>query len=264
VVSIDVLPDDVLLEIFYFYVGEAQRIQAWESLVHVCSRWRSVVFGSPNHLDLGLVCTAKTPARDRLDVWPELPLHIQGDDFEGIDNIIAVVERRNRVRVIDLTWVSSLHLENLLAAMQDPFPELTDLVLWSNGEVALPDSFLGGSAPRLRFLWLDHAPFPGLQKLLLSATHIAILRLEDIPHSGYISPEAMATALSTLTHLDSLILGFQSPFSRPDPASQPPPSPTRIVLSALTYFEFKGDSEYVDDLMAYIDAPRLNELRLRQ
>ena len=30
----------------------------------------------------------------------------------------------------------------------------------------LPDSFLSGSAPRLRFLELDHIPFPGLPKLL--------------------------------------------------------------------------------------------------
>lgn len=36
---IDVLPDDVLLEIFAFYVGEAQEIEAWQSLVHVCQRW---------------------------------------------------------------------------------------------------------------------------------------------------------------------------------------------------------------------------------
>jgi hypothetical protein len=262
VAPIDVLPDDVLLEIFYIYISEAQSIQAWQCLVHVNSRWRSVVFGSPRRLDLRLVCTNKTPARDTLDVWPTLPLLIQDcDDLEeGLDNIVAVLERRDRVRVIDLEDVSSSQLEKLSAAMQEPLPELTGLWLSSGGEVVLPDSFLGGSAPRLQFLWLNGIPFPGLPKRLLSATHLVRLYLGEIPHLGYISPEAMVTALSTTSRLNSLSLGFQSPQSRPDRATRHLHSPTRSVFSVLTDFSFKGDNEYLDDLVALIDAPRLNDL----
>jgi hypothetical protein len=146
--------------------------------------------------------------------------------------------------------------------MQVPFPELTLLRLSSDGEVVLPDSFLGGFAPRLRYLWLNRIPFPGLPKLFLSATHFVALHLQDIPHSGYISPDAMVTTLSTLTSLGLLSLEFQSPLSRPNRESRHPPSPTRAVLSALTSFWFKGDSEYLDDLVAYIDAPRLNKLHI--
>ena len=40
-------------------------------------------------------------------------------------------------------------------------------------------------------------PFPGLPKLLLSATHLVQLWLANIPHSGYISPDVM------VAHLDS-------------------------------------------------------------
>jgi hypothetical protein len=166
------------------------------------------------------------------------------------------------VRGIDLRRVFDLHLEELSAAMQVPFPELTDLVLWSDGEVALPDSFLGGSVPRLRYLYFDGILFPGLPKLLLSTNRLVKLFLWNIPHSGYYSPEAMATALSTLTRLSSLSLGFQSPRSRPDRATRRPPPSTRSVLSVLTDFEFKGDSEYLDDLVVHIDAPRLNKLSI--
>jgi hypothetical protein len=199
-----------------------------------------------------------------LDAWPALPLYIQDiDDLEGgADNIVAVLERSDRVRVIDL-WtkrISSSHFELLSAAMQMPFPELTYLRLRSYGEVVLPDSFLGGFAPNLRFLCLNRIPFPCLPKLLLSATHLVSLYLRNIPHSGYISSEAMATALSTLTNLDKLVLEFQSPLSRPDQASRRPPPPTCFALSVLTYFWFSGDSEYLDDLVAYIDAPRLNKM----
>jgi hypothetical protein len=164
------------------------------------------------------------------------------------------------VRKIDLRPFPNSHFEKLSAAMQVPFPELRYLRLASYDEALLPDSFLGGYAPRLRRLWLYRISFPGLPKLLLSATHLVTLYLHYIPHSGYFSPKAMATALSALTHLERLALEFQSPLSPPDRASRLLPPPTRSVLSVLTRFEFKGDNEYLDDLAAHIDAPRLNYL----
>ena len=54
------VPDDVLLEVFDFYVAGdmySKDREAWQTLVHVCRRWRSIVFGSPRRLDLQLVCT---------------------------------------------------------------------------------------------------------------------------------------------------------------------------------------------------------------
>ena len=99
--SIDMLPDDVLLEIFDFFaggVGMKRQIEKWQTLVHVCRRWRSLVFGSPRRLDLRLVCSDKTPARDTLDVWPALPLYIWCLYMaESVDNIIAVLEHSDRV-----------------------------------------------------------------------------------------------------------------------------------------------------------------------
>jgi hypothetical protein len=72
----------------------------------------------------------------------------------------------------------------------------------------------------------------------------------------------MVTAFSTLFGLEQFVLEFQSPQSRPDPASRHPPPRTRPVLSILTYFKFKGDNEYLDDLVAQVDAPRLNKLHI--
>ena len=262
------LPDDVLLTIFDFCVDKyahlpKELMHAWQPLVHVCRQWRSLVFGSPRRLNLRLFCRSST-TWEMLDVWPALPLVIRGSDFppEDIDNIIALIENGNRVCQIIVINVPSWHLEKITAAMQKRFAELTDLQLWSNDQVetVLPDSFLGGSAPCLQSFALQRIPFPGLPKLLLSATHLVDLRLDDIPHSGYISPEAMATALSTTTALKSLSLEFESPQSRPDLAAQRPPPPTRSVLPTLTSFGFKGVSEYLDDFVAHIDAPLLNEL----
>jgi hypothetical protein len=150
--------------------------------------------------------------------------------------------------------------------MREIFPELTGLDISSSrygtAAIVLPDSFLGGSAPHLQSLSLEHVSFPDLPNLLLSATRLVTLRLDDIPHSGYISPEAMVTALSALTSLRSLRLEFRSPLSYPDQASRRPPPPTRSVLPALTYFWFKGVTEYLEDLVARIDAPRLDDLNI--
>ena len=124
----------------------------------------------------------------------------------------------------------------------------------------IPDSFLGGSAPRLRYLNFTGIPFPGLPKLLLSATHLVKLYLYGIPHSGYFSPEALVSALSASTSLSSFSLEFQSPRSCPDQANRRHPPLTRSVLPFLTSFWFKGVTEYLEDLLAHIDAPRLNSL----
>ena len=148
-----------------------------------------------------------------------------------------------------------------------PFPELTALALdlqhLLSDVPVVPDSFLGGSAPRLRLLIFKDIPFPGLQKLLLSATHLVQLHLWDIiPHSGYISPEEMVTCLSVLTSLETLSLGFESPQSSPDQESGPyaPPPPTRSVLPTLRTFTFKGINEYLEELLARIDTPGLFRL----
>ena len=252
VMSIDTLPDEMLLAIFNFFVDDIwnifkQDIDKWHSLVHVCRRWRRIVFESPRRLNLRLGNTAGTPARDSLDVWPALPLFIHEYSDSaceiGMDNIIAVLERSNRVDQIILV-LSSGYLQEAFGAMLVPFPKLTDLVLGLTVEdedesiPALPDHFLGRSAPCLESISLDRIPFPGLPNLLLSTTHLVDLSLERIPHSGYFSPETMATVLSTLASLETLHLEFRSQ-SHSDRTSRPHIS-TRSVIPALAFFSYNG------------------------
>src|SRR5712671_3395306 len=96
--------------------------------------------------------------------------------------------------------------------MQKPFLELTHLQVSVDGDLVplLPDLFLSGSAPHLRTLVLRSIPFPSIPKLLLSAHGLVTLSLWDIPDSGYFSPDAMATALTVMTRLDSNPLIFDS------------------------------------------------------
>ena len=269
---IDVLHDDVLIEIFDFHVTggmyqtRKKAMEAWQSLVHVCRRWRCIVFGSPRRLNLRLVCTPETPVRESLDVWPALPLIVVATgtiSSTSADNIVAALGYRDRVCQIRLPEVTrGLEWEKILAAMQAPFPALTGLLLGSRqgmGLSILPDTFLGGSAPRLRYLDMDCIPFPGIPNLLLSATHLGRLDLSVIPSSGYVSPKAMATSLSELTRLHTLHLSLEFPYSR---SHRRPPPMTRSILPGLTTFGFTGPSKYLDGLVKRIDAPRLDYLSI--
>jgi hypothetical protein len=171
VLTIDDLPEDVLLAIFDFYVVPYQdvdflevmfhdqdserKIQSWQSLVHVCRRWRGLVFASPRRLNLQLYCDPGRSVRKTMDVWPAmpLPLLIQGNvDETTVDNVIAELEHSHRIRQITLICHTFPQIEKLWTALQVPFPELAGLYLGGSSYMpVLPDSILGGSAPRLRY-----------------------------------------------------------------------------------------------------------------
>ena len=285
-ISIHILPDEVLLAIFDFCDDGNHRSKKgidtwWRTLVHVCRRWRTVVFGSPLRLNLRLKCVPRTPANNTLDVWPSLPLVISNLRYTTsenaqnyfrmrqsatkqstfVDNIVGILEHSNRVCQILLFSLPRLPSEIFLAAMQAPFPELTEMWFSSVYNTAVvPNSFLGGSTPLLRKFFMRRISFPGLPKLLLSATHLDYLNLEEIPHSGYFSPEALLTALSVCTNLRHLTLRFQSPRSCPDHARQRLLPQRRSVLPVITDFSFNGASEYLDDLVVGIDTPGLKYL----
>ena len=106
----------------------------------------------------------------------------------------------------------------------------------------------------------DAGAIPGVdtsatQKLLLSATHLVRLSLHGIPHSGYISPEAMVALLSMLASLNTLSLGFKSPQSRPDRESRCLPPLKCSILPALDYFYFNGVTGYLEELVTHVDTP---------
>ena len=286
------LSDDVLLEIFDFckknqdsepdgLFTKFSGVWGWHILVHVCQKWRQVVYASPLRLDLQLLCTHETLVQKNLDLWPTLPISIEyshpatdpysNNGFE--EDIVAALEQRDRVNTVELRGVSWPQLRKIITVVQEPFPALTRLELsddvlsddsWlddgSNVPVpvlcpVLPSEFLGGSAPCLQTIRIDGIPFPALPRLLLSTSNLVRLCLSNIPQTGYIPPEDMVPALATLTRLDLLQIGFQSPSSRPSRIRLPPV--TRTVLPALTDFTFLGVREYLEDFIARIDAPRL-------
>ena len=235
---------------------------AWHTLVHVCRRWRYVVFGSPRQLNLRLLCINRRLTKT-LDIWPELPIVVHVNDKGTFPLPIAIsaifgLKRNDRVCKIIIDNVPSSLLGGL-AKMTETFPALIELELVPVGvdPPTLPNSFLGGSAPNLRSLKLWGIPFPALGKLLLTTRDLVTLSLNINQPPEYISPMAMVNILSALTRLKSLYLGYQIPqfvILDADLRLTGPVLP-RIVLPSLTTFDFAGNSKFLGYFASRIDAP---------
>jgi hypothetical protein len=173
--------------------------------------------------------------------------------------IVSAFEQYDRVWCIELGPLPSVFLEKITPAMQQISPNLAHLRLWAGdaSAPALPDSFLGGSAPLLETLWLREIPFPEAPKLLLTTPNLVCLQLENIPDSGFFSPEAIITSLSTCPKLETLIIGFLSPYPHPDLTSQQSSMLARASLPDLTRIGFKGNGGYLCIL-----APRIENVLL--
>jgi hypothetical protein len=279
--TISALPDDVLLDIFdfcrkdedYTIYRAIHCLWSWKSswnswewhlLVHVCRRWRELVFASPRRLNLRIPCTRRTLVGKNLGIWPVLPIDVHDHDILSNimqeDNILAALKHFDRVYHIMLT-LSDSQVERMATAMQRPFPVLTRLFLTLDRdyfEPALPANFLGGSAPRLQAIGLHHISYLALPTLLLSTSDLVKLDLNDIPPVGYISPEAIVAPLAALPKLEIFIMKFK--WSAYLHYRTGPPPITRTILPALAYFVFRGASEYLEDLVGRIDGPRLKHI----
>ena len=275
--TINILPDEVLLLIFHFdrvtYLGESDPsvdrvsvwyLAAWHRLVHVCWRWRSILFASPNFLDLKLVCRPWSRV-ELTGIWPLLPIVVTNrtSRIRRIGEVYdfgAAHAYFNRVCEIDLR-LTSPQLRQLASSMQVQFPALKRLMLYYNdlesSLVPLPESLLGGSAPHLQSLTLHCIRFSTLPKFLLSTNDLVHLALRDIPDAGFISPEGMVTGLAVLASLKSLTIEFK--YTRLPPYQRQTPL-VHAVLPSLTYFRFSGNIEYLFGLIAQFDAPLLDTI----
>ena len=230
--------------------------------MHVCQKWRQVVFAFPQTLHLRLYCKHGRPVLKTLGCWPALPIVIQYGGSPSLDppspededNVVSALKQSDRVSSISLTITGSLLYKLFL--VEEPFSVLEDLVLLKNPMgLLLPNTFKWGSP--LRRLHSTGIAFPALPQLLLPSIDLVDLQLHEIPGVGYFSPDAFASALSGMDQLKYLSLHFLSPASRPNHVDLSPSPGVRVVLPSLTHLKFRGVSEYLNSLVSKIDAPGL-------
>ncbi|KAH8992400.1 hypothetical protein EDB92DRAFT_566023 [Lactarius akahatsu] len=219
-----VLPEEVVLGIFYFYKLDCHCPRTawewgkqWPKLAQVCRQWRTVIFASQRRLDLRLLCTQKS-VPETLELWPAIPISMRPDRMMSPfpDDDISALRQHDRFCEISLRVHGPL-FERICQIMQGPFPLLEELSLCSTEETVrvLPSTFLGGSAPRLRVLSLSGIVFPELPRLLSSASDLVHLYLQQrVSSIEYISPEALVSGLSASTRLKYLSVYFARAKSR--------------------------------------------------
>ena len=265
-VTIEMLSEDIILDVFRHCLAATPRI--WPVLVWVCQRWRQIVLVSPLGLKIRLHCTYKTAVLKALCLWPALPITIQYGGSPNLDppapedddNIIAALKQSGRVSSISLTVTNSLIKK--LSAISEPLSELEELDLLSKDDVQqiLPSTFLWG--PHLRTLHSTRVAFPSLLPLLSPCQDLVELQLQEIPSSGYFSPDEFTNALSGTPQLRSLTLHILSFPRRRSYLDLPPPSVERTVLAALTHLKYRGTSKYLDSVVGRIDAPCLEDIEI--
>ena len=270
---IHLLDNDSLLQIFSHYRLENEDSwnlrQTWRNLVHVCRRWRSLIYDSSSHLDVCLLLTNDSPSIDTLGHLPPLPLVIDYSDRtqtiarKDEDNIHLGLQQHGFVRRVVLEAQSS-SLCMWLELMNKLFPRLGDLCLFSTTveevNLTLPETL---QAPYLRCLSLHGIGLPKGLSLLSSVTALTTLSLTRIPGCCYFSPGNLVTQLQGLPHLEELSISFA--ISTPLPSSEGEPLPTPIppvTLPTLRRLTFRGEDVYLDNLIAQVNTPLLERLSL--
>src|SRR6266850_2657970 len=123
-----------------------------------------------------------------------------------------------------------------------------------------------GPTRAIKYECTVHAPARGASNaqalLRLNSRSPCPLQFHHIPRSGYISPDAMVTCMSSSTKLEILVLGFNSPATLPDESSHRPPSSTRVNLPTLLELQICGCNEYIEDFVGGISAPQLTSIDL--
>ena len=274
-VTIEVLPDNTILEIFDSYRLDTEghvrgRPWKWHRLAHVCRRWRHVIYMSPRRLGLQILCKSGKSIERVLGSWPTLPLVV---GFKGSrkskslpKNIVIALRHANRICRIDL-GVTTRTSQSIADMIQVPFPALECIRVESKdaAEPVVISGFLGGSAPRLKEIHVEGIaiPFPALRQLLLSTYNLIRLVLKDIPKSCCFSPDALVDILSCLDHLEKLDIRFRPPASRSTTNIEPSPPFGRSAFPSLFSLGFYGASEYLEAFVARSHMPALLTLKIK-
>ena len=231
--TIDIIPDEVLLEIFdsyrqLFTQSLWNNEYKWFKLMHVCRRWYHIILTSSTRLDLCLLMTTNNSGNMNTILSPHLsslPIAIDYHDHLEANlhpNLhLAALEHCNRVRGITFSGENDC-FDKLLEKTMRPFPILEILELFNVDsiitELKLPATFLEGSAPHLRRLKLHRISLTSISSLLSSATMLIELSLRiyiPVPTTllfAHLRSMPCLCCLGDHPFLSVLVAGFTAPF----------------------------------------------------
>ena len=284
IVSIHILDDDSLLNIFYlyrpFFLGEGNEYERlygqwdegrwWYRPAHVCQRWRNLILGSASYLRLSLLCTIRTPIQNMLAHSPSLPLTVDYSNENDIttedeEGILFALQQRDRVRHLRL-YYPVRNLRKLVMAIDGEFPILEYLILETLTEdstaLMLPETL---QTPHLRHFALNGFACPIRPRLHPASTSLVTLFLIIDHRSAYFRPNILLEWISFMPQLEGLAIGFTFPVPNLDVERQLTHTPitTRITLPNLRLFQFQGVTTYLEAFVCLITTPRLEGLEIQ-
>jgi hypothetical protein len=215
-------------------------------------------------MDMCLLLTNNSPSMGPPSHLLHLPLVIACSDrtkttiWNDEDNIHLGLQQHDRVRRVFLRAPSS-SLRMWLELMNKHFSRLRDLSLFSTTteetSLVLPELL---QAPDLRHLSLHGVGLPN-RSPLSSMISLSILSLTHIQGCCYFPPGHLVTQLRGLPYLEELSIGFAVPIPLPNSEGNlfSSPTPPVIMLHTLRRLTFRGEDDYLDDLVAQINTPLL-------
>ena len=280
---INCLPDEILLEVFdsyrqnfddQQYDKQWRKKYAWFNLVHVCRRWRAVVFASCSRLDLNIVVGPEKPDQieTTLSRYFKLPILVDYSSRPGgrygprreitgsvLWRMRAALRERDRVRAI--SFGGGWPVDLLFDATNHPFPALESLVLCFpfHEKPYIPTTFLRGSDHSdlpLRRLKLYSCSLVSVSGFLLFATALTDLTL-NVPYDTmrFESSQSQELILACLQGMQSLCsLDLTTPNHLPGSEFH---YSTPVPLLKLTRFHYSGPGIFLNNLISGLSAPSL-------
>jgi hypothetical protein len=133
--TINNLPDEVLLEIFDFYRQDIdpydhqwKENHVWINLAHVCRTWRAIVFTSSSRLDLGITIGPIKPYHIKTILSGPFPIFINYKDMDrlfgsALWRMRAALKQHDRVREISIDRMGATY-DKFFKETQCAFPAL--------------------------------------------------------------------------------------------------------------------------------------------
>ena len=280
-VTVGNLHDDVLLEIFDFYLQSfrdqpsSERIwnnkNGWFKLAHVCHNWRSVVLASPCRLRMRLYFAHDTPTRAAvLQAYPHLPIIVDysnvGWNANALRGLVSALRYPDRVcRIAIMGSHKPDQFAIISKALDSSFPALESLglhILYYFKPTILLSSPFRTSIQSIRHLQLNGASttFPILPQILSVTTSLVSLTLNVISIPCLTNGASIFFHLQCLPHMRNLHVS-ESPRHRiPYMGSLPPTTTT--LLAELTYFRLSGGCSEIEWFVAGLVAPSLRGIHI--
>ena len=182
-------------------------------------------------------------------------------DSNSPKNVFCALRHPGRVVSISSNnWVMG---RKLRVALDKPFPVLeTFSLLVSLTEDSDPQAFpfpQNSVCPHLRTLYLENVNIFEIPSILTSAaTSLVSLRIEEIEGRSYIPPDGLVGRILRMPRLEELSICFLAYYRLPDTEREFWDTQiTRTVLPNLSELTFRGDSAYLEKMIALISTPLL-------